>query len=173
MKILNANIDWHDSFSNPPTLQILVDKIPCHEDLVYKQKGSLYFAEYAGYVNFYFYDNPSKGFAGRVFEVNVENRGMVKLIGPWSSCSEAMNRNRFTPSLEVNITDEKDVFKIGHTYCAGAITVEKAKEALIYIQGSSLVRADSDIYVVTKLDQPRECLIVKNRSDKEKRNDTK
>ena len=167
MKILNANIDWHEKFSNSPTLQILVDKIPDNKGLIYKQKGSLYFAERDGFVNFYYYDGPSDGFAGRSFDINVENKGLVKLVGPWSSCSQAMNRSGFTPSLEVSITDEKAVFERGHTYCAAAITVEKAQEALKYVQGSSLVKSigkDNVSYLVTKIGCPKECLVVKNRS---------
>ena len=39
MKILDVNINWSIGFSNPPTLCVLIDKIPGSEEFIYNKFG--------------------------------------------------------------------------------------------------------------------------------------
>ncbi len=166
MKILKAKINWFNDFCNSPTLQILVDTIPDCELLRYKKKGPLYYAELDGYVNFYYYTNPDEGFGGRKFHIILEDSSEVVLKGPWSSSASFMNGAGFTPCMEINITAELESFERGFTFCAAAITVEKAKEALRFIQGGSLIKIANNNrteYMITKIGEAENIEVIASR----------
>jgi len=160
MEILKAKIDYKPQFSNSPTLQVLVDSLECMDHMVYqKDNRGLYFSEKDGFVNFFYYIRPDNGYAGRQFTLQIEqDDGSVKeevLIGPWSSRAGVMNRVFDTQCVEVSITDDPEAYDRGYTFCGGAITLEKAKEAINKIQGAALFKAISDdgeiTYIPTKL----------------------
>lgn len=157
MKIVKAQIKWCDGYMNAPRVQVLVDKLPALDDLIYERKGPLYFAEKDGYVQFYYYSAPGNGFGGHTFRINVKNEGMVDLIGPWASRASAMNACGFVPSMGVSITDDAEAYDRGHTFFSAAITVEKAKEVVEKISGSSILKYtfDGDVrYVISKVGSP-------------------
>lgn len=128
MKILAAKIRTYSEFDNLPTLEVLVDKIPDNESLVYEQKGNSYFAEKEGYVSFFYYSRPDEGYGGTVFTINTKG-GLKDLHGPWSSNSEAMYQAGFQRSVNVSITDDPKAFERGYTFNAGYLTLEKFAEA--------------------------------------------
>lgn len=128
MKVLKAKIDWMLKWSNSPTLQILVDKIPT--DLEYEQHGSCYFAEKEGYVNYYSYTRPDEGFGGRKFELKMKDGSVKTLIGPWSGNSAFAAASGFTPCMECSIIDNPVDYERGYTFYAGNITIELAKQVI-------------------------------------------
>jgi len=128
MKILAAKVRNYSEFDNLPTLEVLVDKIPDYDSLVYDQKGSSYFAEKDGYVNFFHYKNPGEGYGGHKFTINV-NGEQKDLYGPWSSNSEAMCQAGFQRSVDVSLTDDPKVMEKGHTFYGAHLTLEKFIEA--------------------------------------------
>lgn len=130
MKILAAKVYNNPEFDNLPTLEVLVDKIPDHNSLVYEQKGNSYFAEKDGYVNFFYYQRPGEGYGGRKFTINV-NGEQKDLIGPWSSNSESMFQAGFQRSIDVSLTDDPKAFEKGYSFNAAHFTLEKFIEACI------------------------------------------
>lgn len=130
MKVLKASVDWKCAYANHPGLRILVDRIPGWEEMLFEEKENCYFSECEGFVKFFYYRNPGDGFGGRHFSIKMKNGEEKILIGPWSTNSGRMNTIGFTPSIEVSITDEPKVWERGHTFWAGAITLELAEKVL-------------------------------------------
>lgn len=143
MKVLDANIDPMNGYSNPAKLHLLVDKIPERSEMVYEQKGSLYFAEKDGLCKFYAYTAPGNGYGGNEFTINMKDGTTKVLKGPWSSRSGCMNRF-FTHSVEVTITDDKDHWdlyeKTGMT--SVAVTIDVIVDALKFIPAWSVICID-------------------------------
>lgn len=128
MKILDAKIRNYSEFDNLPTLEVLVDKIPDRDSLVYDQKGSFYFAEKDGYVSFFHYSRPGEGYGGRKFTINVNGKQKY-LIGPWSSNSVSMEQAGFQRTANVSLTDDPKVMEKGYTFYGANLTFEKFEEA--------------------------------------------
>lgn len=142
MEVLNAKVDWNLRWANPPSLYLLVDKIP--DDLEYEQRGSLYFAEKEGFVNFFYYHVPDQGYGGRKFHLKMKDGSEKVLIGPWSSNSSAMNAGGFPLCMECTITDDPKVWEKGYTFYAGAILVEIAEKALEKFVSEALILKPKD-----------------------------
>lgn len=162
MKVLKAKIDLVEGYANDPRLQVLVDKMPKQEDLIFDQKGTLYFAELDGYVQFFHYEKPGQGYGGAHYFLHVKDersKGLVlkELIGPWSSRSGCMNNAGFTPCIEVSITDNAEDFDRGYTFYAGDITIELAKKAIDLIPGARLMlrKPDNEIAYVASFNSVR------------------
>jgi len=155
MKILKANIEYNPQFCNPPTLQVLVDKIPDLNEMTYEYKEDLYFAEKDGYVSFFVYNAPGRGYGGRKFTITLKDGTTKELIGPWSGRCGVMNMYFEQQSMEVSITDDPKAFKRGYTFFAGVITLEKVKEAINLLQGTAILKRVGKYrevsYIVTKL----------------------
>lgn len=135
MKVLDAKVDWFEEYDNEPSLKVLVDRVTPLEEFVYEKKevgGNSYFlyAEKDGDVS-YFYVDPSdtRGFGGRSFQLNVKGEGVVTISGAWSSRASVANSLRFGPCVDVSITDDPEAFQRGHTFTAGAISLELAEIA--------------------------------------------
>ena len=128
MKILAARVKNSYEFDNLPTLEVLVDKIPDNDSLVYEQKGTSYFAEKDGYVSFFYYSGPGEGYGGRKFTINTKD-GFKDLHGPWSSNSVAMESAGFPKSVSVHLTDDLKAYEKGYTFFAAHLTFDKFKEA--------------------------------------------
>ena len=141
MKILNTKVWWAIGKANSPRIQVLVDRIPEPDEMRYEEKEGLYYAENDGYVQFYSWAGPENGggFYGATIPVKMKDGSERKLLGPWSSNSEAINRRGFGPCVEVDITDDPETFKRGYTFRGAAVTVERAREALKRI-GVALVK---------------------------------
>ncbi|HRR49605.1 MAG TPA: hypothetical protein P5293_06605 [Bacteroidales bacterium] len=130
MKILDMKVCWYENFDNDPQLQILVDKMPDFDDLLYEKKDGLYFAEKDGYVSFFVYTKPGEGFGGRVFPITLTDGTKVDLKGPWSSRAGVMNKAGFEPCLDVHLTDDPEVWKRGYTFYAAHVTKKLVDEYL-------------------------------------------
>jgi len=124
MKLLKAKVDWAEEYANDPTIKILVDGMPKLSDLRYHQKGSLYYSELDGYVNFYYYNSPGRGFGNRSFELVMANGEKKTLKGPFSSKAAIMNETGFGPCLDVSIIDSLTSYERGYTFYAGHVTLD-------------------------------------------------
>lgn len=145
MKILNHKIEWCKFNDGLPYFEFKVDSIPKLEELTFEQKGGAYFAEQDGFVR-YFYHNPNNelGYGGRAFNLNLPT-GMVKIVGPWSSNSKAMNYLGFKKSVEANLLSQG-------TSIFSAVTWD-----LVYSYFNSLT--DCEICIVEYDDQIRPSLM--------------
>ena len=144
MKILDATVRWNEKYSlNDPELAILVDKVPDWEQMTFSQRGSLYFAEQAGYVKFYSWTGgQQEGYGGDHRTIRLQTKGQVVrrvLRGPWSSRAGVMNQAGFTPSIDCLLTTDPNVLKRGWTYSHASITYQMGKKAAI-MAGCYLVR---------------------------------
>jgi len=145
MQILDIQIDKHPVKHYPRfDIYLLVDKIPDRLEMRFQQKGNRWFAEHGGYVRYFGWEpgGNNGGFYGRHFDIITKDETKVTLLGPWSSRSSAMNKEGFTPSLEVSITEDPEVMKRGHTFYAVAVTVELLRPVLEKM-GERLVEIDS------------------------------
>ena len=131
VRLLQARVDWYDNFDNSPQIKVLVDELPKRH--VYKKipkpGGALYYSDTGGIVRFYSYtEGDQKGYGGAVFELELEDGTVDKIKGPWSSRAGAMNRY-FPLCLNATMTDDPEVMRRGHTFYAGAISFDLAKQA--------------------------------------------
>lgn len=146
MKVLDATIDWMQDYANLPSMKILVDEIPEMEELRFTQKGSLYYAELDGYVMFFSYTVPDKGFGGREFKLNMKNGTTKILKGPWSSGSYAMNRAGFGPCVEVSISTHS-IRSRNCSFMHGSVTVNILQNAVKFINDPIHIVKHFDSYV--------------------------
>lgn len=130
MKPIACSVNWYEGYSNDPVLQIVVDKIPADEELIYEKKGvSLWFAEKDGYVRFFSSrgEENGKGYCGRCFQIKTKGGEEVTLRGSWSSRAGLIN-NYFTPQcLEVLIKTSSNSNGCWHS---GAVTLLFALKAI-------------------------------------------
>lgn len=138
MKVLNAEVKTWGATWQPHHLNILVDKIPEWNSLVYDvlrhDDGSAsYFHNESGYVSF-FHHNPrdERGFGGREWTVKLRDGSTDTVKGPWSSNAAQMERLFGVLAVGVSLTDEPEVFKRGHTFYAAHVTEEIARTALAF-----------------------------------------
>lgn len=128
MKIIKIKVDWRDGWANDPRLQVLVDKIPNHNVFNYEEKDGFYYAEYKGYVNFFYYMQPDNGYAGKHFNITMKDGSKKILNGPWSSRAGVINNVGFGPCIDVIITDDFKVWKRGYTFYCGSVSVMLVQE---------------------------------------------
>lgn len=136
MKVIDADVEWNEDIMNKPRLQVLVGEIPPLESMTFTsaKDQSIWYSEKDGYVRFYagHPDKDGDGYGGRSYTLNTKN-GKVTLKGPYSSRAGVMNKLGFGPCLDVNITSDPNVLEKGYTFNSGAITLEKAKRAIKYV----------------------------------------
>lgn len=95
MKIVNAHIKWYNQYANNPEWNVVVEDVPDRQELRYKQKGSLYFAEKDGLIKFFSWSGPGEGYGGDIFNITMEDGSTKSLKGPWSSRAGCMNNAGF------------------------------------------------------------------------------
>ena len=127
MKIIKAAVDWHDDYDNPPSLSVWIDEAP-YDKLVYQKKGHCYWGEYDGYVSYFSYRGPNRGYGGREFTVKMADGSTEILKGPWSGNSLSMTAAGFPLSFEV-ILVYPDQYSSESRF-GGCITEERFLEAL-------------------------------------------
>lgn len=127
MKLLKAKVQWNLEWANSPSLDLLVDHLPSLKEMQFEKKGGSYYAENEGYVEFFHYNGPDRGFGGHHFHLTMKNGKEEILIGPWSSRAGAMN-SKFGPCVDVSITDNPQDYEAGY-FCAGHVTLSIAEEA--------------------------------------------
>lgn len=129
MIVHRAHIDPMSGFSNEPRLELWVSNVPTLNDLIFERRGPLYFAEKEGYVRFFYYNEPSHGYGGAEFLLNVkQSDGTIRqktIYGPWSSNTGALLAAGFTPSVNVTLKDVQRNLPL-----AGHVTLELAREAI-------------------------------------------
>jgi hypothetical protein len=124
LKILKTKIDWMEGYANDPSIYVLLKNIPNLDELRYRERNNCYFAEKDGYVNFFHYVKPDRGFGGREFPIIMEDGTKKILKGPWSSRAGCMNRMGFAPCIDVFYTDNSKAWERGYTFFLGALTVK-------------------------------------------------
>lgn len=140
--------NWHDGWSNGPTLKVVVSREPHPDEFIYTQKGPLYFANVGPICSFFAYERLGRGYGGRRFDILMNNGETKSLIGPWSSGSYAMNKNGFGPCLSVSLTADLTVMNRGFTFIASSILVSTALP-LLAKKGLGLVLMESGMYEIT------------------------
>lgn len=157
MKILNARIRWNLEWANDPDLEVLVDRFPSQDEFEFEQKGRCWFAEKDGAVSFFSHsgeDVNEKGFYSSTFKLRMKDGSIKTLRGPWSSRSGVMNKQGFTPSVEVRIFEDEESFNRGYTAFAGHITLKLAQKVIKkFLPNVYLVRIEdeTDIYYVPSM----------------------
>ena len=131
MKLLDAKINWYEESDNSPTFELLIDKFPDRNLLRYQEKNGIYYAELEGFVSFFSYSGPDKGFGGRKFPITMMDGSKKELIGPWSSRAGAVNSIGFGPCVDASITKKLEDFKRGYTFFASAVTLDIVKQAAV------------------------------------------
>lgn len=148
MVIKDVKVNWMTGYANDPYFQILVDEIPdIEEDIIYKvtpcrhDKADIYYGVRNGFVHFFADNADNRGHGGEVITVRkarkedpivIEER---EIVGRWSSRAGVINRlhketGRLGYVMEVAITDDPKAFERGHTFFAGAVTAEFAREVV-------------------------------------------
>ena len=144
MKALAARVKWWEGYANDPVLQLLVDEMPPMDSFRFERNGDIYYSELDGYVRYYAYTRPDRGFGGRHFPITMRSGEEVVLEGPWSSRPGEVHTYGFGPCVHVNITDDAAAFERGYTLCAGDVTLAFAQEALAaHLPEVELVRVDA------------------------------
>lgn len=145
MKILDIDIKKHPINHYPRfNIRLLVDRIPERSEMRFINRDNCWFSNHEGYVEYFGWKpgGNNGGYYGRHFDIIMEDESEVRLLGPWSSRSSAMNKAGFIPSLEVSITDDPKVFLRGYTFYAAAVTVDLLQPILAEL-GERLVEVDS------------------------------
>lgn len=129
MKVIDAKVDWFKGYCNNPHLQVLVDKEPSQNDLVWQKKDDIYYVVQDGYVNHYRYKGPGQGFGGSVITIKMQDGSIVKLKGPFSTRASILNYLSVTQCVDVSLTDKPKDFKRGYTFISSCITLDLAVQA--------------------------------------------
>jgi hypothetical protein len=118
MKILKGRVDWMEGRGNRPNLYLLVDAVPCVDDLRYHATDDgIYFAELGGFCKFYSWrGGKGHGFGGDHFPITLVDGEKRVLQGPWSSSSSTVNEHGFGPCIEAAYTTNSDVFMKGNGF---------------------------------------------------------
>ena len=120
-----------------PRIYVYVDRLPDREELVYELlewEGTHFLvAEKDGYVSYFCHspdpEHDDGGFGGSVFEVRVKGRGVVRYVGPWSSRAGVINRVLLEHGRRLQVVDVCYIVEGWGVGVAGAISVEKLREA--------------------------------------------
>jgi hypothetical protein len=136
MRLISAEVEWHEQYLNHPNLVLRVDKLPCPESMIYEERNKIFYAERFGYVSFFYYSTPGDGYGGREFPITMKDGTSRILKGPWSSRASCVNRQGFGPCLDVTLLEGN-----GSRYgaIAGAVTLHYAQRALLGLPGVYLV----------------------------------
>lgn len=140
MDVLAARVNWVENFDNTPRFEVLLSREP--KPPVFQQKDYLYWGEDNGFVEFFYYHSPGKGYGGSKFTINVNGQTKT-LIGPWSSRAGIMNKY-FPHCMEVSWVSDKASYDRGYTFIVGAITLELAKKAA-KLAGVHLVKITNNL----------------------------
>jgi hypothetical protein len=127
---MKATVNWYEKYANTPSLVIEGAEYPELSDFRFEQRGVLYYAELNGFVNYFAYESPGRGYGGRHFHITMKDGEERTLIGPWSSRAGCMNQADFGLCVDATL--------VGRWRIAGAVTlglaVELCKEAGIELR---------------------------------------
>jgi hypothetical protein len=124
LELINGKINWNHGWANGPELELKVDYIPHLAELAFTRKGDCFSAEKDGFVQYFYWHEPSgqqSGFGGWNIEINLIDGSSITLKGPWSSRCQVMNKMGFQTSVEALLID-KDKKRL-----AGSVTLEWLK----------------------------------------------
>jgi hypothetical protein len=121
MKVLNARVNWMQTYANDPHLELLVDSIPSvypGQDWHLKphSDGIFCWTEEGGYVSFFTHDpRNQRGYGGAIFRIRVASGALYSFPGPWSSNAMFASEMIGQPVVSVYLTEEG-----GPWYAAGS-----------------------------------------------------
>jgi hypothetical protein len=132
MRLLDAQVDWHEDVANDPRLEVLVDEIPERSELRFEHEDRIWCGITDGYVEYFAWsgDGNEGGYSGRCFEITTVDGGSVRLQGPWSSRAGCVNKRRFGPVVDVHLATDPGVLERGYTFRSGTLTLAAAKQAI-------------------------------------------
>lgn len=118
-QIVDVRIDWMERFTNAPRLIVrLNEPLKSLDELTFDNREDCFLNVDGDIACFFFFSKPSTGFGGRHFTLNMTDGTQKVLIGPWSGCSNGVNK--LFPEIGVTeVTIEESEF--GHI--AGAATI--------------------------------------------------
>jgi len=127
MKVLGASVNEHIGYANPPTLELVVDRVSSYDEFVYNTRpfgrSTLYFGVMDGEVHFFSHSPENEyGYGERKFKLTLADGTVRELKGPWSSRAGVMSP-LFRPVVDVTL------IWAGIKY-AGHVTLELAQEAV-------------------------------------------
>jgi hypothetical protein len=139
MRILDAQVDWHEDVANDPRLEVLVDEIPERSELRFEHEDGIWCGVTDGYVEYFAWSGPENegGYSGRCFEITTVDDDSVTLRGPWSSRAGCVNQRRFGPVVDVHFATDPEVLERGYTFRSGTLTLAAAKQAIDLVDGDS------------------------------------
>jgi len=136
MRVHNVLIDLHTGYGNKPTFIVQVDELPNRNDVLFEKRvtedgNGLYFGYTEdGYVRFYSYREPGRGYSGATFSIMMREDGKeIDLVGPWASRAGVMNKVGFPEVVDV-------VYQYGNRQEHGHILADTLYEYL----GINMVR---------------------------------
>lgn len=134
MQVLDAQVDWREDVANDPKLEVLIDGVPDRSEMRFEHDSErgLWYADHEGYAEFFKWSGPENegGYGGRNYTITTVDGEEVTLRGPWSSRAGVLNKFGFGPCVSVRLATNPDVLDRGHTFSAGAVTLEAAKQAI-------------------------------------------
>lgn len=105
MDILGYLVDWQsESPDTHPFLSILVNGLndilkTLDNNFKYEKYKDIYFAEYYGFVSYFYYEKPDCGYGGEAFNLQMIDGTTEKLIGPFSSRAGFINNLQYFDSI--------------------------------------------------------------------------
>lgn len=127
MSITDIKVDWSAGWANMPTVMVHLSKAPPgiyeipHKQKINSDGSALYYGQKEGFVSYFCEDNDKSGFAGRSFDILMEDGSIKTLVGPWSSRASVMNEEFGVACVEV--TFDYDDNPYSSLKYAGAMSV--------------------------------------------------
>jgi len=153
VKILKSRVNWMHYFDSDPIFEVLVDKLPALSDMIFTEKNNTYYAEKDGFVSFYYYKGPGRGFGGHTFNIKLQEDNQIVqkcLKGPWSSRAGHINKIGFKSALGfscgdcIDLTNDVKVFQNRYTFHGGVALTEDLLVKCAELAGCFLIKASYD-----------------------------
>lgn len=150
MKIISATVNWYRDYANSPRFNVVIDRIPELDELVFTQRESIHWAEKEGYVHYFSYTRPGNGFGGWSPTINMVDGSQKTLIGPWSSRASCANELGFYPCTEVVLRRSEFDLRAGNLIVDRLF--ECAEMAKVYLVLELCDRRDYEVGVKLTVD---------------------
>lgn len=160
MRIIEAQIYWHDDYDNAPSVQILLDEAPLtgddrvwdkiparHSQLSAEQEAIVgrenfkpdpdwyaYAYREGGFCYFFTWGGkPDQGFGGLKRTIRLSDGTEEEIIGGWFTSPRVLNEADpdSPPVMEVSYTADPKVMERGHTFLGGFYSTEEVHEAVL------------------------------------------
>lgn len=159
MKIVDAQINWHEGFVNPPSVRILVDeelipygdrvwrKLPAKRSTLSSEQELIvgdiskpdpnwfaYVFRQGGYTDFFTWGGePDQGFGGSKKVIKLDDGTEETIIGGWSTSPRILNEADpdAKPVVDVSFTTDPKVMEKGYTFYSASYDWEEVYLAVL------------------------------------------